>query len=176
MGSSWSLIYFSGRLISGHSLDQPKSESASTRKYLLGRTEVCRTLSVSSEQFARNFGKVPAATSIQQLRDACTAHINYMKLATDGRGVDRHMLGLSNMLQAGEKMPAFLEDVVYKRGSKWLLSTSNLSVSDNTMAGFGPVYVDGYGSNCEHLKTATDFGVGSDFVSRFFQTTSRTSS
>lgn len=131
------------------------TESASTRQFLLGRTEVCRTLSVQSEQFARNFGKVPAATSLAQLREACTQHINYMRLATAGRGVDRHLLGLSQMVQADEKPPALFEDPVFKRSSKWLLSTSNLSVSPDTMAGFGPVYVDGYGSNCAFICRAS---------------------
>ncbi|KAI9021261.1 acyltransferase ChoActase/COT/CPT [Hyaloraphidium curvatum] len=122
-------------------------ESASTRQFFNGRTETCRTLSVASEQFTRNFGRVPAATSITQLREACAQHIAYMKLATAGKGVDRHLLGLSCQLREGDARPALLDDVVYKRGSKWMLSTSNLSVSDKTMAGFGPVYPDGYGSN-----------------------------
>ncbi|KXS14832.1 acyltransferase ChoActase/COT/CPT [Gonapodya prolifera JEL478] len=127
-------------------------ESASTRRYLHGRTETCRTLSVDSEAFARGFDKagVSPKEKVELLRKACDAHVKYLKEASAGHGVDRYMLGLKCMLpesRYASNPPTLFSDPLVVRSTDFRLSTSNLSVSHNTIAGFGPVVMNGYGLN-----------------------------
>lgn len=125
---------------------RPTYESASTRKYFGGRTEVCRTVSQEMLQFVRDW-EDPSKTDqekIQSFRNAATAHSQYSKQAADGQGVDRHLLGLSQMA-AADKKPALFTDPIYSYSSKWYLSTSQLSSSEFNGYGWSPVVPEGYG-------------------------------
>jgi carnitine O-acetyltransferase len=75
--------------------NRPTYESAQTKKYAWGRTEVCRTLSQESEAFCRAMVNpdVSAAKKAELCRAAISAHGKFMARAVDGRGADRHLLG-----------------------------------------------------------------------------------
>ncbi|KAI8924064.1 acyltransferase ChoActase/COT/CPT [Entophlyctis helioformis] len=124
-------------------------ETASTRKFLHGRTETCRSLSLEAQAFARTM-QAPNATPAEKykaLQTACKAHVDYLAVASDGRGVDRHLLGLRLVMKDGESSDVF-KHPVFAQSSKWQLSTSALFPSDRLYGtGFGAVVVDGYGMN-----------------------------
>jgi carnitine O-acetyltransferase len=68
-----------------------------------------------------------------------------------GRGFDRHLLGLRLLLRPlnGENAALF-EDDLFGRSAQWKLSTSGLSAGLLFKGtGFGAMYGDGYGINCE---------------------------
>jgi carnitine O-acetyltransferase len=81
---------------------------------------------------------------VQLLQQALAAHGNYMQLATSGKGVDRHLLGLRMCLEPDEKRPAIFDDVAYARSTNFRISTSNMSYP-SFMTVFAPTSPDGYG-------------------------------
>jgi hypothetical protein len=73
---------------------------------------------------------------------------NYMKDASFGKGIDRHMLGLRCMIKPGENEKATMfTDSAYLNSMNFKLSTSNMSPGTLFYGGFGPVVSDGYGIN-----------------------------
>lgn len=75
-----------------------------------------------------------------------------------GRGFDRHLLGMRLLLRPlnGENAALF-EDDLFDRSARWKLSTSGLSAGLLFKGtGFGAMYEDGYGINCE-FHTVTRF-------------------
>ena len=90
-------------------------------------------------------------TRLELLRRALQTHSALTRQAATGRGIDRHLLGLRLMLRAdaGETHPLF-EDELFTRSQTWKLSTSGLSAGHQFRGtGFGTLYYDGYGINCE---------------------------
>jgi carnitine O-acetyltransferase len=112
-------------------------ESCQTRKFLLGRTEVIRSVSPESKAFCEAMISTSASDSEREkkFREAVRRHIQYSTWAADGQGVDRHMFGLKMLLKDGEKMPEVFKDPVHGKSSHWELSTSQLSSN----------YLDGWG-------------------------------
>lgn len=83
------------------------------------------------------------------LSKATKAHNAATKESSTGRGIDRHFLGLRLLLREGETHP-LLEDPLFAKSQEWVLSTSGLSAGDRFHGtGFGAVYPNGYGINCE---------------------------
>ena len=69
-----------------------------------------------------------------------------MKLAKDGQGIDRHLMGLKLLaLEHGFVMPEFFKDPVYDTTRHWRLSTSNCGGDNLVLFTFGPVVEDGFG-------------------------------
>eukprot|EP00164_Ancoracysta_twista_P003453 GFYU01004608.1.p1 GENE.GFYU01004608.1~~GFYU01004608.1.p1 ORF type:complete len:585 (+),score=155.56 GFYU01004608.1:123-1877(+) len=121
-------------------------ESASLRKYRLGRTEVCRSLTCDALEFCKVMCNplLPAQEKAVTIRNATRAQSAYMQDAVAGRGCDRHLLGLRMIAkEAGIEMPAIFEDPAYKH--EWTLSTSQVSFPGTTVSSFGPVSQKGYG-------------------------------
>ncbi|KAJ1674076.1 Carnitine O-acetyltransferase mitochondrial, partial [Spiromyces aspiralis] len=107
----------------------PTYEAATTRKFAHGRTETCRTLSNESLAWVRAM-ESPSATNEEKVdlfRKAIKAHLAYMADCVEGRGVDRHLLGLKLSLRPDEPKPALFTDPVFSRSQHWNLSTSQLS-------------------------------------------------
>ncbi|KAJ3410132.1 hypothetical protein HDU80_003618 [Chytriomyces hyalinus] len=133
-------------------------ETASTRKYVFGRTETCRSLSSASAAFVMAFDdkSVPPAAKLDLLRAACKSHVDYIGRAANGFGVDRHLLGLRLVMKEGESHDIF-KDPLFARSQHWDLSTSALNSSKNMLgSGFGTVYPDGYGMNYQiHTNNIT---------------------
>ncbi|KAJ7147145.1 acyltransferase ChoActase/COT/CPT [Mycena crocata] len=122
-------------------------ESAQTRKYQLGRTEVIRAASKETRAWAEAMLD-PKETDTRRaalFRAAVTRHLQYAAWAADGQGVDRHLFGLKKMLREGEPVPELYHDKTFARTSHWELSTSQLSSPYLDGWGYGEVVPDGYG-------------------------------
>ncbi|EPB92959.1 hypothetical protein HMPREF1544_00033 [Mucor circinelloides 1006PhL] len=153
-------------------------ETAATRKYLRGRTETIRTLSVDSKAFVEGFDNnaLTAKQKYDLLAKATLAHRNYTQIASDGHGCDRHLLVL-RLLNADHQMlntqgemesvamhPIFT-DPIHAESQTWRLSTSGLHAGIRLMGtGFGTVYPDGYGINYMAAPTLVKFGIESKRV------------
>lgn len=87
---------------------------------------------------------------LEALNKAIQSHLEYMKAASNGHGVDRHMLGLRCQLtpeEASSEDASIFQDPIYWGSQYWLLSTSNTSPGDLAWGGFGAVVPEGYGIN-----------------------------
>eukprot|EP00004_Rigifila_ramosa_P013125 TRINITY_DN2890_c0_g1_i1.p1 TRINITY_DN2890_c0_g1~~TRINITY_DN2890_c0_g1_i1.p1 ORF type:complete len:476 (-),score=111.93 TRINITY_DN2890_c0_g1_i1:29-1456(-) len=132
-------------------------ESCSTINYLAGRTETIRSLTAESVAFVSGFDNpaLSAKAKADLLRAAGNAHIQEVKEAQIGRGVDRHLYGLRHMAaqeifqnsHSGKRpMPGIFLDPAYARSTTWTLSTSNLGTLESLATfGFGAVTEEGYG-------------------------------
>ncbi|KAJ3248221.1 Carnitine O-acetyltransferase mitochondrial [Chytriomyces hyalinus] len=122
-------------------------ESAQTKKYAYGRTETGRSVSVESVAWVK--GMQDESLSLEEKgqlgRKAVAAQSSYMALAADGRGVDRHLLGLRLLIKPGEKKPALFTDASFALSSHWTLSTSQITSEYFLGYGWGQVVSDGYG-------------------------------
>lgn len=153
-------------------------ETAATRKYLRGRTETIRTLSVDSKAFVEGFDNknLTAKEKYELLAKATSAHRKYTQIASDGHGCDRHllvlrllnadhqMLNAQNELESVAMHPIFT-DPIHAESQTWRLSTSGLHAGIRLMGtGFGTVYPDGYGINYMAAPTLVKFGIESKRV------------
>ncbi|KAG8789941.1 Carnitine O-acetyltransferase mitochondrial [Serendipita sp. 398] len=122
-------------------------ESAQTRKFAMGRTEVIRAASSESKEWAESMLSSEKTDSerFTLFKKAVNRHLQYAAWAADGQGVDRHLFGLKRLLKEGEETPRLYEDVAFGRTNKWELSTSNLSSKWLDGWGYGEVVPDGYG-------------------------------
>jgi carnitine O-acetyltransferase len=130
-----------------HGISRPTYESGQTRKFLLGRTEVCRTVSTDSVAWVKAMEN-PAVSALEKAkigRKAIDAHVKYMADAVEGHGCDRHLLGLRLSLREGEARPSIFTDPAYAYTSHWFLSTSQLTSEYFDGYGWGEVVPDGYG-------------------------------
>ncbi|KAF7720979.1 hypothetical protein EC973_005653 [Apophysomyces ossiformis] len=154
-------------------------ETASTRKYLRGRTETIRTCSIESKQFVEGWSNpdLDAKAKYELLVKATAAHRKYTQIASDGHGCDRHLMTL-RLLNADHQIrspvtgkietvpihPIF-KDPIYTESQTWRLSTSGLHEGIRLMGtGFGAVYRDGYGINYMPAPTVVKFGIESKRV------------
>ncbi len=122
-------------------------ESISTKRFLHGRTEAMRCVSPESVAFVQSLrGTHDRARSADALRAAIASHAATVQRCQEGRGVDRHLLGLSRMLEPGEPLPALLADKGYATLTRSVLSTSALRASPHVeLSCFGPVVDEGFG-------------------------------
>ncbi|MBN1332329.1 MAG: choline/carnitine O-acyltransferase [Synergistales bacterium] len=128
-------------------------EPVATRLFRHGRTEAMRPVTRESVEFTRKMMD-PAVTDgdkAEALRAAVQKHVSRMKECKDGRGVDRHFLGLKNMYYLfGEELgiselPSFFNSPGYRMLCHNTLSTSTSSYAGLSLCGFGPVVEDGFG-------------------------------
>ncbi|KZV97484.1 acyltransferase ChoActase/COT/CPT [Exidia glandulosa HHB12029] len=122
-------------------------ETALTRFFLHGRTETIRSFSAESRLFVKAMTdpSCPPSVRFARLRDAITVHTSYSRAALQGKGVDRHLLGLRLLMQDGERAEIF-EDDLFARSQDWRLSTSGLTPGERFMGtGFGSPLPNGYG-------------------------------
>lgn len=150
---------------------RPTYESAATRKYLKGRTETGRVVSNESKKFVETFTNDKASNEekIAAFNAACKQHITYLGEAADGKGVDRHLFGLLQMLHEGEDVPEIFKDPVFKYSSTWYLSSSQVPSEYFQSWGWSQVIDEGFGLaylvNAEwlhvHISSKTSFGLNS---------------
>jgi carnitine O-acetyltransferase len=83
------------------------------------------------------------------LKQALDAHVTYMRAASSGKGVDRHLLGLRCQIGNAEEQArsTLFTDPAYVGSMSFTLSTSNMSPGDRFWGGFGAVMRNGYGIN-----------------------------
>jgi carnitine O-acetyltransferase len=122
-------------------------ESASVRRFDLGRTETIRVTSKETVAFTR--AMIDPSKSNNERRElfklAVAQHGKVMKDAMTGKGVDRHLFGLKCILPQGESMPAFLDDPLLKRSGYWNMSTSQIFGQHFIGFGWGAVVPEGHG-------------------------------
>lgn len=153
---------------------RPTYESAATRKYLKGRTETGRSASSEAKAFVETWTDVNATTEakIATFNAACKQHVKYLGEAADGKGVDRHLFGLLQMLKDGEEVPAIFKDPIYKYSLTWYLSTSQVPSEFFQSWGWSQVVDEGFGLaylvNSEwlhvHISCKRGFGLRSDHM------------
>ncbi|KAF5374161.1 hypothetical protein D9615_008834 [Tricholomella constricta] len=126
-------------------------ESAQTRKFKKGRTEVIRSASNEGRAFVEAMAAGLAIKDPRHVRTlfqrAVARHMQYAAWAADGQGVDRHLFGLKKLVRTeeGEEVPALYTDEAFAKSSHWELSTSQLSSPYFDGWGYGEVVPDGYG-------------------------------
>ncbi|KAL2261708.1 hypothetical protein VTK26DRAFT_3530 [Humicola hyalothermophila] len=152
--------------------NRPTYESAATRRFQLGRTETCRTVSEDSVAWCRAMAdeSVDNATRVALFRKAIDAHLEYISAASDGKGVDRHLFGLKRLLEPGQELPALYQDPAYTYSSSWYLSTSQLSSEFFNGYGWSQVIDEGFGIAYMINENSINFnivskGLGSDKMS-----------
>lgn len=129
-------------------------EATQVRSFLHGRTEVTRAATTDSEAFIKSMGFRPKldendasvrSEKIKLLKMATKTHAKYTGLAAAAQGVDRHLFGLSMLVQDGEEAPDLYSDTVFQRSKRWRCSTSQLSHPRFNLWGYGEVVPDGVG-------------------------------
>ncbi|ORY88754.1 acyltransferase ChoActase/COT/CPT [Leucosporidium creatinivorum] len=146
-----------------HNIPVATYETASTRLFLHGRTEVIRTLSEDSWRWVRAMrdGEKDHTKLYDLLTIATKAHNTYTRDASTGRGSDRHFMGLKLMMREGESHALF-EDPLFQQSQDWILSTSGLSAGDRFYGtGFGTIWPNGYGINYLAGNQIIKFGIES---------------
>eukprot|EP00977_Amphora_coffeiformis_P005956 scaffold1267_cov171-Amphora_coffeaeformis.AAC.32 len=118
-------------------------EAASTRPFLHGRTETTRPISPATASFVQIMNDKEASVSdkVSALEEAASTIGEYQTLASSGKGVDRHLFGISSMVQEGEDAPELYSDPLFQRAKAFRLSTSSVVFTP----GFGPVHEKGLG-------------------------------
>nr|KAJ3419227.1 Carnitine O-acetyltransferase mitochondrial [Polyrhizophydium stewartii] len=148
-------------------------ESAQTKKYRYGRTETCRSVSVESVAWVKAMEDptVPIKAKGELGRKAIASQTSYMAAAVDGRGVDRHLLGLRLLIKPDEPKPSIFADPAYALSSHWNLSTSQITSEYYDGYGWGEVVPDGYGVAYQVKDNAFHFNLVSLFLKNdHFQT------
>ncbi|CAG0917506.1 unnamed protein product [Notodromas monacha] len=143
-------------------------ESASTRKYLLGRTEAIRSCSMESLEFCKAMMSraVSINDKVQALKNAVEGHKKYVIEACDGYGVDRHLLGLKQTaIENGMDIHEMFLDPGYTRSSHMRLSTSQVPARYDTVMCFGPLVPDGYGCCYNPRPDSINFGLSACLTS-----------
>jgi carnitine O-acetyltransferase len=122
-------------------------ESVDTKRFLHGRTEAIRSVSDDSVAFTRALrGRRRRSEAATLLRAAIDRHVERLSRCKEGRGVDRHLLGLLRMVEPGEEPPALFTDDGYAKLSRSVVSTSALPSSPGVaLTCFGPVVDEGFG-------------------------------
>ncbi|CCH58478.1 hypothetical protein TBLA_0A06860 [Henningerozyma blattae CBS 6284] len=125
----------------------PTYEAASTRRFDLGRTEATRSVSVQNALLCRDWNnpQIPVATQLSHLQSAIKTHSAYSKIAASGMAIDRHFLGLQNLIPPDEKPHALFNDPLFKFSKTWYISTSQLSSEFLDGYGWAPVNDNGLG-------------------------------
>ncbi|XP_017046635.1 carnitine O-acetyltransferase isoform X2 [Drosophila ficusphila] len=130
-----------------HSEPPAQYESAHLRIFDGGRTETIRSCSNESLAFSRAMqdSKATDQERADKLRQAVTSHQTYTKLALQGKGVDRHLLGLKLMaLENSQPVPEFFASPGFVKSSHFRMSTSQVATKYDAFMGYGPATDDGY--------------------------------
>lgn len=125
----------------------PTYEAASTRRFYHGRTEAGRVVSTESQKFVQMWDN-PNFTiheKVDQLKTSLIYHSNYLKLASAGHAIDRHFLGLRNMVKRDENIPAIFNNDLFNYSKTWYISTSQLTSEHFDGYGWSEVNDNGLG-------------------------------
>ncbi|KAJ8935837.1 hypothetical protein NQ314_012615 [Rhamnusium bicolor] len=124
-------------------------ESASTRRFRLGRVDCIRPASPEALAWV-TFHLVSDEKKLLLWNEAVIAQTTEMVENILGQGIDIHILGLREAARetsptAATPLPNLFTDPSYRIANKFLLTTSQVSTSTNSFMGYGPVEPDGYG-------------------------------
>lgn len=104
-------------------------ETGTARGFYHGRTDTVRTFSVDTKDWTESMlnDSVSSTQRREKLEKALASHSAYMKRATEGKVIDRHLLGLRLVKDANEEMPAMFKDPIWRESTRFRISTSNMS-------------------------------------------------
>lgn len=131
-----------------HGVPGAHYESAGLRKFIRGRTAAIRSCSIESVAFAKAMcdPKVNDAEKLRKLRAAVEAHKKYVKMASSGEGVDRHLFGLKMIaIEKNMTIPEFFNDKAFEKSTHFRLATSQVASKEKSFMSYGPAVEDGYG-------------------------------
>ncbi|KAJ3127115.1 Carnitine O-acetyltransferase mitochondrial [Nowakowskiella sp. JEL0407] len=121
-------------------------ESAQTRKFQFGRTETCRSVSLESVEWVKAMESSASPAEKAALgRKAIASHVAYMADCVEGKGCDRHLLGLKLLVDKNMEMPKLFKDKAFEISKHWNLSTSQITSEYYDGYGWGEVVPDGFG-------------------------------
>lgn len=121
-------------------------ESAHTRQFNHGRTETVRVVTSDSVAFVKSMvhlDHTAAETKLHLLRRACVRHVEMLKEAMNGRGIERHLLGLRCMARQLSLRAEALDAPAFNM--KWGMSADSCPVQRGPSGGFGGHCDGGYG-------------------------------
>uniref|UniRef100_A0A0X3P6D9 Choline O-acetyltransferase n=1 Tax=Schistocephalus solidus TaxID=70667 RepID=A0A0X3P6D9_SCHSO len=126
-------------------------ESASTRRFRLGRVDNIRASSIPALKWCRAMTadreQYSTDDCIRLLRAAMDWQTEVMLETILGHGVDNHLLGLREIaLQLGRPKPKIFEDPTYAKSNWFRLGTSQVPTTMDTFMCYGAVVPDGYGA------------------------------
>lgn len=128
---------------------RPTYEAASTRKFFKGRTETCRSASIEARKFVEDWQNpnIPVSEKVKSFRNAVKAHSTFVQQASNGHGIDRHLLGLRFQIKGKPSgiVDAFFNDPAFSYSQYWYLSTSQLTSENFNGYGWAPVVPEGFG-------------------------------
>lgn len=136
-------------------------ESVNMKHYLHGRTEAMRSVSEDSVGLAESMAGTDRIRDMEGLlRSAIQVHVTRVRRCKEGRGVDRHLLGLRQMLEPEEESPSLFLDAGYPTLTRSVLSTSTLPHSPASAGScFGPVVDEGFGLSYGWTETSINCAV-----------------
>ncbi|XP_067929903.1 choline O-acetyltransferase-like [Watersipora subatra] len=141
---AFQLTYYrlNGQLVSTY-------ESASTRRFHLGRVDNIRAASTEALEWCKSMAtKNLNIEKLKLLREAMQAQTDTMVQTILGFGMDCHMLGLKRI--AEQKLgvtPELFQNALWTSCNKFVLSTSQVNTSLDSFMGYGPVVKNGYGTS-----------------------------
>uniref|UniRef100_A0A0K0F336 Carnitine O-acetyltransferase (inferred by orthology to a human protein) n=1 Tax=Strongyloides venezuelensis TaxID=75913 RepID=A0A0K0F336_STRVS len=131
-----------------HKTHPPTYETATLRKFSEGRTETIRLPTIESTEFVEalvNSRSTDGEIS-NLLKKAIESHKQYSVMAMNGRGIDRHLLGLR--LAARDLIiptPEIFKETAYQKMIHFQVSTSQVPTRYRLSLAFGPSAPDCYG-------------------------------
>lgn len=137
-------------------------ESASTRQYRGGRTEIIRSATSEALEFCKTMfdGRASFADRRHSMEVAVNAHKRYVLDAVRGLGVDRHLLGLKSLaVEKAVGVPELYLDAGYVRSTHFRISSSQVSARHASFMCYGPLVPDGYGCCYNPRDDGMLFGV-----------------
>ena len=122
-------------------------ESVLTKKFHHGRTEAMRATTTSAEKLMKCWTRrsSTAEEKLNALCDATKTHSKYVRQASEGKGIDRHLYALKCIAEKNDIVCPLFSSDAYKALNHTVLSTSNCGNPSLRLFGFGPVVPDGFG-------------------------------
>ncbi|CAH1246488.1 CHAT [Branchiostoma lanceolatum] len=124
-------------------------ESASTRRFQLGRVDNIRAASIEADNWVRAMcsDTVEDYDRMELFKKALKAQRNFTLQALKGQGIDCHLLGLKEMAAMIDMpMPDIFTDDSFDLTNKFVLSTSQVPTTMDAFMCYGPVVNNGYGA------------------------------
>ena len=111
-------------------------ESGGLRVFRQGRTDVIRSCSVESINFAKTMlnPKSTDAEKMLAMSNAINGHQQYAKMTCQGKGIDRHLLGLQLIAHDNNiEIPDFFDDKAYTTSATHRISSSQVKITQQDM-------------------------------------------
>ncbi|KAI8521504.1 hypothetical protein Bbelb_012580 [Branchiostoma belcheri] len=124
-------------------------ESASTRRFQLGRVDNIRAASIEADNWVRAMcsDTVEDYDRMELFKKALKSQRNFTLQALKGQGIDCHLLGLKEMAAMMDMpMPDIFTDGSFDLTNKFVLSTSQVPTTMDAFMCYGPVVNNGYGA------------------------------